>query len=178
MHARMARRRPLTENDPIATQAPTPASPPLLYQGLEPLNLEQHGKMKLQRKIKVPQVSQTHAIPLTIDEFTLAQRFYPIIFSAGDHAVPLALLGLNEGVNTFLDEDGMLIDKNVYLPAYLRRYPFLLAKLRPDTDDLSLCIDPTAGAIAETEEGEALFDAEGQPSQTTKNILQFAEQFE
>jgi hypothetical protein len=162
----------------MATQAPAPASLPLLYNALEPINTEQHGKMRLQKKIKVPQVGRTHAIPVTIDEFTLVQRFFPIIFSAGDSPVPLALMGLNEGINTFLDEDGMLIDRDVYLPAYLRRYPFLLAKLRPDTDDLSLCIDPTAEAIAENDEGEPLFDADGQPSQTTKNILQFAEQFE
>ena len=40
-------------------------------------------------------------------------------------------MGLNEGVNTFLDEEGKLIEPNVYLPAYLRRYPFMLARLAP-----------------------------------------------
>lgn len=162
----------------MATQAPTAATLPLLYNSLEPLNSGQHGKMKLQKQMKVSQVAQTHAIPVTVDEFALAQRFFPIIFSASEPPVPLALMGLNEGVNTFLDEDGVLIDKSVYVPAYLRRYPFLLARLRPDSDELSLCFDPTAGAIAEDGEGDALFDEDGQPSEVTKNILQFCEQFE
>src|SRR3546814_15453801 len=40
-----------------------------------------------------------HAVPLTTDEFTQACRFYPIVFSAGDNPVPLALMGMNEGIN-------------------------------------------------------------------------------
>ena len=161
----------------MATQAPNAAPLPILYNGLEPLNVGQHGKMKLRRQIKVPQIARTHAIPLTVDEFILAQRTYPIIFSAGESPVPLALMGLNEGINTFLGEDGKLVEKNIYVPAYLRRYPFLLAKLRPDSDELSLCIDPTADAIAEDGDGDPLFDGD-QPSEATRNILNFCEQFE
>jgi hypothetical protein len=65
----------------------------------------------------------------------------------------------------------------VYVPAYMRRYPFLLARLRPDSDEMSLCFDPTSGAIGEFEEGELLFDGD-QPSNATKAVLQFCEQFE
>jgi hypothetical protein len=90
--------------------------------------------------------------------------------------VPLALMGLNEGVNVFMGEDGRFTEQ-VYVPAYVRRYPFMLAKLRPDSDDLSVCFDPTAGAIGEFEEGDALFE-DGQPTEATKQILSFCEQFE
>jgi hypothetical protein len=65
----------------------------------------------------------------------------------------------------------------MYIPAYIRRYPFLLARLRPDSDELSLCFDPTAGAVGEFEDGEALFNGD-QPSEATTAILQFCEQFE
>jgi hypothetical protein len=119
----------------------------------------------------------THAVPITVEEFTIVQRHYPIIFSAGENPIPLALLGLNEGVNTFFDKDGRPIEPNSYVPAYLRRYPFLLARLRPDSDELSLCFDPTANAVSEDADGPALFDGD-QPSETTKNILTFCEQFE
>ena len=111
-----------------------------------------------------------------MDEFASAQRFFPIIFSAGDSPVPLALLGLNEGVNVFMGEDGKFTE-NVYVPAYVRRYPFMLAKLRPDTDELSVCFDPTADAIGPFDEGDALFE-DGQPADATKQILEFCEQFE
>jgi hypothetical protein len=161
----------------MATQAPNAAPLPLLYNALDALNSGQHGKMKLKKSYTLPQVGETHAVPVTVEEFTIVQRHYPIIFSAGETPIPLALLALNEGVNTYFDADGRPIDKNVYIPAYLRRYPFLLAKLRPDTDELSLCFDPTAGAVAEDTDGMDLFEGD-QPSEVTKNILQFCEQFE
>ena len=68
-------------------------------------------------------------------------------------------------------------EPSIYIPAYMRRYPFLLARLRPDSDELSLCFDPTSGAVGEFDEGEPLFDGD-QPSEATKAILQFCEQFE
>ena len=160
----------------MATQAPNPASLPLLYNDLQPLNSGQHSKLKLKRLLTVPGVSQIHAVPVTVEEFTHAQRSFPIIFSAGDDPVPLALMGLNEGVNTFIDADGKPIDAMTYMPAYLRRYPFILARLRPDSDELSLCFDPTSGAFSE-DDGEPLFDGD-QPTDLTKNILAFCEQFE
>ena len=161
----------------MATQAPNAAPLPLLYNSLDALNSGQHGNFKLKKAYNLPQVGQTHAVPVTVEEFTVVQRHYPIIFSAGDTPIPLALLGLNEGVNTYFDADGKPLDQDRYIPAYLRRYPFLLAKLRPDTDELSLCFDPTAGAVGEDADGPALFE-DDQPTETTKNILGFCEQFE
>jgi SapC len=133
--------------------------------------------MKVRTILRMPQVAQAHAIPVTVDEFALVQRHYPIVFSVGDNPIPIALMGLNEGINVFLDEDGRPLDTNIYIPAYMRRYPFLLARLRPDSDELSLCFDPTANAVGEFDEGQALFEGD-QPSEATKAILQFCEQFE
>jgi hypothetical protein len=133
--------------------------------------------MKVRGLQALPAVANVHAVPLTVDEFALAQRHYPIIFSAGEDPVPLALMGLNEGVNTFIDAEGRSMDRQVYLPAYLRRYPFLLARLNPASDELSLCVDPTAGAVGDFEDGQPLFE-DNQPSEATKAILQFCEQFE
>jgi hypothetical protein len=160
----------------MATAAPT-QSLPLFYNAIEPLNLDQHGSMKVRGISGMPELGRTHAIPLTVDEFTLVQRHFPIVFSVGGTPVPIALMGLNEGVNVFLDENGRALDTNMYVPAYLRRYPFLLAKLRPESDELSLCYDPTSGAVGDFEEGEPLFDGD-QPSAATKAVLEFCEQFE
>ena len=160
----------------MATAAPT-STLPLFYRAIEALNLDQHGTMNVRGITSMPEVGQTHAVPLTVDEFTLVQRHYPIVFSVGDTPVPIALMGLNEGVNVFLDENGRSSDPNIYIPAYLRRYPFILAKLRPDSDELSLCYDPTSGAVGDFAEGEPLFEGD-QPSAATKAILEFCEQFE
>ena len=160
----------------MATAAPNQTLP-LFYNELQAVNLGQHGSMKVRRIDKAPQIAGTHAIPATVDEFALLQRHYPIVFSIGDNPIPLALMGLNEGVNVYLDENGTLRDPSVYVPAYMRRYPFLLARLQPESDELSLCFDPTSGAIGDFEDGEPLFEGD-QPSQAIRNVLQFCEQFE
>jgi len=156
--------------------APQNASLPLFYNDLVPLNSQQHATWKSRTTDRAPWLVGQHAIPLTVEEFPQAQRHFPIVFSVGDQPVPLALMGLNEGVNVFVDDEGKLQD-NVYVPAYARRYPFMLARLTPEAQELSLCFDPTTDLIAEQEEGAALFN-DGQPSETTKGMLQFCEQFE
>ncbi|WP_375422178.1 SapC family protein [uncultured Sphingomonas sp.] len=150
---------------------------PLFYNGLEPLSSETHGDWRVRPQDTAPFLIGQHAVPITVDEFALVQRFMPIVFSVGDDAIPLALMGLNEGVNVFMGDDGKLIDNNFYVPAYVRRYPYMLARLRPDADELSLCFDPTSETIGAFPDGEPLFD-NGQPSDITKNILGFAESFE
>ncbi|NML06494.1 SapC family protein [Sphingomonas sp. G-3-2-10] len=157
--------------------APQSQPLPLFYKDLVPLSSQVHADFRIRPATTAPFVVGSHAIPLTVEEFPLAQRFMPIVFSVGDEPLPLALFGLNEGVNVFFDDDGKIIDDNFYVPAYIRRYPYLLARLRPDSDELSLCFDPSTDTIGAFEEGEKLFDGD-QPSELTKNILDFNRQFE
>ncbi len=149
---------------------------PLFYKDLMPLNSRDHGTWRARRVDKAAWVGSQHAIPLTVEEFPQAQRNFPIVFSAGDNPVPLALMGLNEGVNVFFDDEGTMTG-DVYVPAYIRRYPMLLAKLRPDGDELSLCFDPSSDLVGEFKEGEPLFE-DGQPSEHTKGLLEFCQKFE
>ncbi len=158
----------------MATSAPT-ATLPLFYNGVQPLSSQLHAGWKTRPLDLSPMLATQHAIPLTVEEFSVAQRHFPIVFSVGDNAVPLALMGLNEGTNVFGSDDPA--NANVYIPAYLRRYPFMLAKLRDGSDDLSLCFDPSSGSVGEFDDGTPLFDGES-PSEATKAILQFCEQFE
>jgi hypothetical protein len=156
--------------------APQNSALPIFYKDLAPLNRQDHAEWHTRPTDRAPWLIGQHAIPLTVEEFPMAQRHFPIIFSAGEDPVPLALLGMNEGINVFVDDEGQL-NNPIYLPAYARRYPFMLAKLRPDSEELSLCFDPTSGLVGEFDEGQALFDGE-EPSETTKAMLQFCEQFE
>ena len=156
--------------------APAPANLPLFYKDLVPLSSVDHADFRARPLDSAEFLVGQHAIPLTSDEFVSACRFFPIVFSAGDNPVPLALMGLNEGINTFVDDDGKLVNP-VYVPAYIRRYPFLLAKLQPNSEELSLCFDPTSGALGKFDEGDMLF-VDGQPSDQTKAVLEFCKNFE
>jgi hypothetical protein len=149
---------------------------PLFYENLIPLTSELHADHGVVERKDLAFARATHAVPITVDEFVMAQRHYPIVFSDGADAVPLALVGLRDGENLFVDQDGKWAD-NAYIPAYIRRHPFMLARLTPDAQVLSLVFDDKAGLVSPDAENK-LFDAEKQPSETTKNILAFCEQFE
>jgi hypothetical protein len=156
--------------------APQAANLPLFYKDLMPLNSRDHATWHSRPTDKAPWLATVHAIPLTVEEFPSAQRTMPIIFSTDDNPVPLALMGLNEGINVFFDAEGKQTT-NGYVPAYARRYPFLLAKLNPESEELSLCFDPTSDLLGEFDEGFALFE-DGQASQASQGTLEFCKNFE
>ena len=155
------------------------ANLPVFYKDLIPLNSNLHADWRARTVDKAAWVAKQHAVPLTVEEFPAAQRNYPIVFSAGDNPVPLALMGLNEGVNVFFDDEGAPRDNPApYIPAYVRRYPFLLARMDKDSDALSLFFDPTTDLVGKFDDGAALFNDDKQPSEHTQGLLQFCEKFE
>lgn len=155
--------------------APQPQLP-LFYNDLAPLNSRDHANYRLKPTDRATWAANQHAVPLTTDEFAMALKDFPIVFSQGDNPVPLALMGLNEGVNTFFTDEGEARGP-FYVPAYIRRYPFLLARLDQNSDQMSLCFDPTSDVVGEGEDGEALFNGE-EPTEQCKGMLQFCQNFE
>ena len=106
------------------------------------------------------------------------QRHYPIVFSVGDNPVPIALMGLNEGVNVFLDEDGRPLDPRASTSRPISAA--IRSCWRGSVPIATSCRSASTrppNAVGEFDEGEALFDGD-QPSEATKAILQFCEQFE
>jgi hypothetical protein len=159
----------------MVSQAPTNAGLPMFYNSLVPLQSNVHQDMALVERATYPFAYGANAIPITIDEFVICQKFYPIVFTPEENGAPLALMGLADGDNLFVDAEGNWKD-GVYIPAYVRRYPFLLARLTPDAQDLSLCFDDSSNLI-DAQAPAKLFDGT-EASDVTKNVLQFCEQFE
>ena len=171
--------------------APQPQLP-LFYKDLLPLNSRDHGDWKVKGFDDASFIADTHAIPLTVDEFVDASRCYPIVFTAGENPLPIALMGLNEGVNMLVNEDKKFEQGN-YAPAYISRYPFMLAKLTPDSEEMSLCFDPQSGVVGDQADGQPLFKdfseeekakiANGEiglrePTDYTNGVLDFCRRFE
>ena len=146
----------------------------LFYSQPEPLSPEQHGKLGVKRMdgpFKFAKVG--HAIPLTVGEFPLAQVNGPIIF-VGDEKLPIAVMGLNAGENMFVQDNGMF-EAGVYVPAYIRRYPFVFANDEAG-QQMVLCIDRKAEFIVEG--GDMPFFEGNQPSEYTKGCIEFCNNFE
>lgn len=88
-------------------------------------------------------------------EFRHVQARFPIVFAQGADGVfhPLALFGLQQGQNLFLDARGW---EPGYVPLAVRRQPFLIGGGAEPTIHIDLD-DPRVN----TESGEALFRAHG-----------------
>jgi hypothetical protein len=146
----------------------------LFYSQPEPLAPELHGKLGVKRMdgpFKFAKVG--HAIPLTVGEFPLAAVTGPIIF-VGDEKLPLSVMGLNSGDNMFVRPDGTF-EPGVYVPAYVRRYPFVYAA-DDANQQMVLCID--RGAEFVVEGPDLPFFENGQPSEYTKGCMEFCNNFE
>ena len=148
----------------------------LFYSQPEPLSPETHGKLGVKRMDgPFSFAKEGHAIPLTVGEFPLAAVTGPIIF-VGDEKLPIAVMGLNAGENMFLRDDG-LFEPGCYVPAYIRRYPFVFAN-DDNAKQMVLCIDRAAEFVVEKDYDLPFFEADGQPSQYTKNCIEFCNNFE
>ncbi len=147
----------------------------LFYKQPEPLSPDQHGKMGV-KSMTGPFgfAKEGHAVPLTVGEFPLAAVTGPIIF-VGDEKLPIAVMGLNAGENMFLRDDG-LFEAGVYIPAYIRRYPFVFAN-DEQAQKMVLCIDRGAEFVVEKDPDQPFFE-NGEPSQYTKNCIEFCNNFE
>ena len=146
----------------------------LFYSKPEPLSPELHGALGVKRSEKpYAFAAAAHVVPLTVTEFMPAALSYPVIF-VGDARLPVAVLGVNQGDNLFVSEDGTF-DPDAYLPAYVRRYPFVFAN-DDKGERMIVCIDRAADAVSETPDAP-FFDA-GQPTEFTKNAIKFCEDFE
>jgi len=117
------------------------------------------------------------AVPLNTSEFALAARCYPIVFADAEAMLPLAVMGLSDRSNLFVDRDGRWTE-GAYVPAYVRRYPFLPVTT-PGSDALMLAIDrprlvERGGAVPE--EPDRLFDGD-KPSPLAAHALDFCERY-
>jgi len=148
----------------------------LFYTKPEPLSREQHGTLGVSRVDKpFGFATAGHVVPLTVAEFGLAALSYPIIF-AGDQKQPLAVMGLTAGQNLFIKEDGSF-EVGAYVPAYIRRYPFVLANDEAQ-ERMIVCIERSAEIFREEGADMPLFDDKGEPSEYTANAIKFCEDFE
>ena len=147
----------------------------LFYSNPEPLSSETHAKLGLRRIARPYSFAEnSHIVPLTVTEFPQAAISCPIIF-AGDRRQPLAVMGVNSTRNLFIGEDGNF-EPGVYIPAYVRRYPFVLAA-DDAREKMVVCIDRDAPMVGDLPD-VALFDPEGQPTDYTKSCIEFCNNFE
>ena len=149
----------------------------LFYERAVALNRERHQKLRLTpAENHFAFAARTNAMLLASTELREAARDYPIVFvgAEGGPYTLAALVGLRNDENLLVDPSGKW-DANFYVPAFARRYPFVLAE-GDDKSVLTVCVDETYSGLNE-DRGEALFDAEGKETEYMKRVLEFLRAF-
>lgn len=137
-----------------------------MFKDLKPLNREEHRSLRFSGNQPYHFAADMMVSPIVAGEAAMIAREYPIVFSrAADH-VPLALLGVKEGVNAYVRSTGHWMAR--YIPAHVRRFPFMLANTKAPEElngkrAFTIMIDITAPHFA-SGQGEALFTPVGEPT--------------
>jgi len=148
-----------------------------MYDQITPLNRQTHHALRIKPSHqRWSFAKEAHTLLLAGTELPLAALDYPCVFAPhGDQHTMMALVGLKAGQNLMVDDNGQW-ESNCYVPAFVRRYPFVLAEAPQDNQaaahPMTVCIDSTFDGFNETE-GEALFDAEGNATPYFQQLQKF-----
>lgn len=109
-------------------------------------------------------------------EFLSAVNEYPIVFVEANGVVsPVVILGFQNNQNLYLTAQNVW--KAKYIPAFIRRYPFVFSTSE-DGALFTLCVDETFPGFNQEDKGARLFDDEGKPSQYVQDVLSFLQGFQ
>jgi hypothetical protein len=145
------------------------------YQRPVLLDRERHRRRRVRAASGFGFARKAHSVVLAGIEFNEACKEYAIVFtrSGAGRVVPVVMLALRGGENLFVDDAGGWDAR--YVPAFVRRYPFVLAEMPGQS--LAVCIDEAYPGW-NVAEGEPLFDAEGADTPFLKNALEFLTQYQ
>jgi hypothetical protein len=140
------------------------------------LDREKHRTRKVLPGSSFAFAGRANSLYLAAAEFNEACKEYAIVFtrSANGKVVPVVMLGLRAKENLFVDGQGNWQGR--YVPAFVRRYPFVLAQL-PGQAAMGVCIDEAYSGLND-KEGEALFDAQGGYTPFLQNAVDFLDQYQ
>ena len=150
------------------------AQMPLFYTRPEPLDAKRHANLALKKNFGLGFTKHVNAVPITMIEIPQICHAYPIAFSPDANATPVAILGLRDNENLFVNEKGDWMN-DVYIPSYIRRYPFIFSEMAGG-DQLTLCVDMNDTVTEENGE-QKFFDAEGQATSLSQNALEFCKSY-
>ena len=152
-------------------------NPPFGYKEIVPLY--KNSRVRLPDAGTLPQFcSQSNAIPLSYSEFGIACRDFPLVFTSSDGGrtfAAVAVLGMAGNENLFLINGSW--DQSAYLPAYVRHYPFCMARVTLDSAeqaDRLICVEKSFLA----DDGERMFDDAGGPLERWRPIDKLLNEYE
>ena len=144
---------------------------------LAAISPERHAKKAWKQATDYAFAARDTVIPLVDTEFSKVVPAMPMGFIEQEGGYQLvAITSLQPGTNLYVGPDGKWLVP--YIPAALRAYPFKLAQ-QGNTENLTLCINEASGLVVDnTEDGNVFFDDQDEPTQKTRDILNFLTEIE
>ena len=148
----------------------------LIYESAHPVNPGRHGDVSVEPGKNYAFSAGVNAVPLMAIEFPRASAEYAIVFTTeGDVVMPAVVLGIRNEQNLYLSDDAQW--KADYIPAFIRRYPFVFSS-NTDGQTLTLCIDETHPGFNREGRGAALFAADNKPTPYVEKVLEFLKDYQ
>jgi hypothetical protein len=148
----------------------------MFYEKVAPISFQQHADLCINHRNGFAFAGRVNSVPLTAIEIPLAAREYTIVFAGNDEGLmPLAVLGVEKNHNLYVDEEGKWDAK--YIPAFVRRYPFVFARSEAN-DTFTLCIDEDYEGCNREGKGQRIFDDEGGRTEYTETVLGFLQEYQ
>ena len=138
------------------------------YNNIMALNTIEHKDLRLKIDNNFSIFSNTNALPIAGIEFIEASREHAIAFInyQEEGIIPVYILGLRDNENLLLDNNNNW--KYNYVPAFVRRYPYIM--IEPNEEGQSVvCIDADYGGINDPK-GELLFTQEDGETKATPQL--------
>jgi hypothetical protein len=147
----------------------------LIYENAVPITQSRHSQWSVEVVGNYAFAAKVNSLPLMAVEMPQAAMEYPIVFAGDAQAVmPAVVLGLREAENLYLMADGQWRAK--YVPAFLRRYPFVFSTSE-DGSTFTLCIDEAFPGFNQAGRGARLFQ-DGKPSTYVEGVLKFLQEYQ
>ena len=150
---------------------------PQFYKNVVPLNKDVHSELYIESIDGYQHTKETNSIYIAAIEFIKSAFEYPIVFTQSDDkkVFPVVLLGLEKNQNLFVDNNGKWLAD--YIPAYVRRYPFILAT-NDDASNFTVCIDESYPGFNTAKEGQPLFNDKGEQLDLLTQAIDFLKDYQ
>jgi hypothetical protein len=148
----------------------------LIYERAVPVSPQRHKDLSIKSGSSFAYARAVNSVPLMVAEFPSAAAEHAVVFSGeGEDVVPVVLLGVRDDENLFVSPEGKWLGR--YVPAFLRRYPFVFSS-SDDGKNFTLCVDEDYEGANREGRGERLFDEEGERTQYLQSVLGFLQAYQ
>jgi hypothetical protein len=152
------------------------AAKQLVYETAVPVSKTRHANWSVELGGDYAFSRKVNSVPLMAVEFPAAAAEYAVVFAGNEEAVmPAVILGMRDQENLYLGPLGGWQAK--YIPAFLRRYPFVFSS-QDDGKNFVLCVDEAFPGFNQEGRGQKLFDESGKPTPFVDNVLKFLQSYQ